>query len=302
MKNLRVVFMGTPEFSLLPLQYLIDNTNVVLVVTKKDAVVGRKKELVPSPVKKLALAHNIPVYTPGSIKKYYGKIIDSKPDIIITCAYGKIIPKELIDYPKYGCLNIHASILPKYRGSSPMQYAIMNGEKETGITLMYMDEFMDTGDIIDIIKCPINEKDNLGIIHDKLSLIGENILRKNLPKIIENKITRTKQDEKLATYTKMITSEMEELDFKAPVRSVYNKIRAFSPYPLVKTKVFAEEIKIKEAHYEEKESIVGKVYVNKNSLGIGCLDGIIYFDIVKPSGKKEMNIKNYLNGKQKYIK
>ncbi len=298
MKDLKVVFMGTPEFALKALQVLIDKTNVVLVVTKKDAIVGRKKVLTPSPVKKLAMEYNIPVFTPDSIKKEYEEVLKYNPDIIITCAYGKIIPKELIDAPKYGCINIHASLLPKYRGAAPMQWAIINGEEETGITLMYMDEFMDTGDIIDTDSCKIEDFDDIGTIYDKLSVMGANLLEKNLENLVNGNIKRIKQDDEKATYAPMIEREMEELDFTEDVKKVYNKIRAFSPSPLTKTNLYGEEIKIIKAHYELGKSEINKIYKSKDSLGIGCLNGIIYFDKIKPVGKKEMDIKSYLNGKK----
>lgn len=301
MKDVRVVYMGTPEFSVLPLEALVERCNVVLVVTKEDALVGRKKELCASPVKKFAVSKNIPVVTPKSIKKEYEKVLEYKPDIIITCAYGKIIPKELLDYPKYGCINIHASLLPKYRGSAPIQWALMNGEKETGITLMYMDEFMDTGDIIDKVVCEISDDDNIGTLFSKLSVLGRDILVKNLDNLISENVIRTKQNDEYATYAPMITREMEELDFNKNGRDIINKIRAFSPNPLCRTYVFDEEIKIVKAHFNKCNSEVNKIYFNKNELGIGCIDGIVYFDIVKPVGKKEMNIKSYLNGKRNLL-
>ena len=148
MKDIRVIYMGTPDFSLKSLEALYENTNVVLVVTKKDAEVGRKKVLTPSPVKKWAVEHNIPVLTPDSLKKEYQSILDYKPDLIVTCAYGKILPKEILEYPKYKCINVHASLLPKLRGGAPIHKAIIEGYKKTGITIMYMDEDMDSGDII----------------------------------------------------------------------------------------------------------------------------------------------------------
>ncbi len=298
MKDVRVVFMGTPEFSLKPLEVLIEKTNVVLVVTKPDALVGRKKELTPSPVKVLAESHGIPVVTPKSIKKEYESILEYKPDLIVTCAYGKIIPKVLIDYPKWGCVNIHASILPKYRGAAPIQWALINGEKETGITLMYMDEFMDTGDIIDIEKCSIEEDDDIETLHNKLSKIGAFILDKNLSNLVSGKASRTKQRDEDATYAKMIDREMEELDFNDYGKNIINKIRAFSPWPLTKTKIKEEEIKIVKAHFVEGISVVNKIYIDKNSLGIGVIDGIVYFDIIKPIGKSNMPVKSYLNGKK----
>lgn len=297
MKDKRVVFMGTPDFAVNPLKLLIEKCNVVLVVTKPDAIVGRKKVLTPSPVKKVALENNIEVYTPESIKKDYQKVIDAKPDIIITCAYGKIIPKELIDYPKYGCVNIHASLLPKYRGAAPIQWALINGEEYTGITLMYMDEFMDTGDIISQIEYKIDSEDDIGTLHDKLSVLGTNLLEDNLEYLFSDNVERIKQDDSKATYAKMIERDMEEIDFNDTCINIYNKIRAFSPWPLSKTKLKGEEIKIVKCHYKKEKSIVNRLYIDKNSLGIGCVDGIIYLDIIKPIGKSEMNIKSYLNGK-----
>lgn len=302
MKDKRVVFMGTPDFSLEPLKVLTENTNVVLVVTKPDALVGRKKVLTPSPVKKYAEDLGIEVFTPDSIKKDYQKVIDAKPDLIVTCAYGKIIPKILIDYPKYGCVNIHASLLPKYRGAAPIQWALLNGEKETGITLMYMDEFMDTGDIIKKAKYTIKDTDDIGTLHDELSKIGGTLLRENLEYLFSGNVERIKQNDEEATYAKMIEREMEELDFNDSVINIHNKIRAFSPWPLTKTKINTEEIKIIKAHYTNESSVVNKLYVSKDQLGIGAQDGIIYLDIIKPIGKKEMDIKNYLNGKKELFK
>ena len=302
MHNIRVVYMGTPDFSLKPLEALYENVNVVLVVTKKDAEVGRKKILTSSPVKKWAVEHNIPVLTPDSLKKEYQSILDYQPDLIVTCAYGKILPKEILLYPKYKCVNIHASLLPKYRGSAPIQWAILNGEKETGITLMYMDEGMDTGDIIDTVKCTIDDNDNIETLHDKLSDLGKQILLKNLNDIVTNNTKPIKQDNDKATYAPMIERSMEELDFNDKAINIYNKIRAFSPWPLTKTNINEEEVKIVKSHYEITKSIVNKLYIDKNSLGIGCSDGIIYLDIIKPIGKKEMPIKNYLNGKKELFK
>jgi len=302
MKNIRVVFMGTPNFALNPLKVLIEKTNVVLVVTKPDAKVGRKKVLTPSPVKELANSKNIPVFTPQSIKKDYQKVIDAKPDLIVTCAYGKIIPKVLIDYPKYGCVNIHASILPKYRGAAPIQWSLINGDKETGITLMYMDEFMDTGDIIDVFKYQIKDTDDVGTLHEELSIIGGKIIDKNLENLISGNVKRIKQNDEDATYAPMIERGMEEIDFNDTVENISNKIRAFSPWPLTRTKILDEEIKIIKAHYSNEKSDVNKLYIDKNILGIGCQNGIIYLDIIKPIGKNQMDIKNYLNGKKGLLK
>lgn len=297
MKKVKTIFMGTPEFAIPVLKTLLKLSDVVCVVTKPDALVGRKKVLTPSPIKKLAIKENIPVLTPVKLKEEYQSILDYEPELIVTCAYGKIVSKVILDYPKYGCINIHASILPKYRGSAPMQWAIANGEKETGITLMYMDEKMDTGDIIDIEKIPILDDDDLGSIHDKLSLLGSSILEKNFSNIINNNISRVKQDDTKATLAPMITREMELLNFNDYGKNIINKIRAFSPYPLTRTMINNEEVKIVKAKFIRKENTnIGKLIITKNDLGIECLDGIIYLEIIKPVGKKEMPIKSFLNG------
>lgn len=297
MKKVKTIFMGTPEFAIPVLKTLLKLSDVVCVVTKPDALVGRKKVLTPSPIKKLAIKENIPVLTPVKLKEEYQSILDYEPELIVTCAYGKIVPKVILDYPKYGCINIHASILPKYRGSAPMQWAIANGEKETGITLMYMDEKMDTGDIIDIEKIPILDDDDLGSIHDKMSLLGSSILEKNFSNIINNNISRVKQDDTKATLAPMITREMELLNFNDYGKNIINKIRAFSPYPLTRAMINNEEVKIVKAKFIRKENTnIGKLIITKNDLGIECLDGIIYLEIIKPVGKKEMPIKSFLNG------
>ena len=298
LKDIKVVYMGTPDFALEPLNVLIKNTNVVLVVTKPDAIVGRKKIKTSSSVKELALKENIPVFTPENIKEDYQVILDVKPDLIVTCAYGKIIPKELILLPKYGCVNIHASLLPKYRGAAPIQWALINGEKVTGVTLMYMDEFMDTGNIIDTVQYEIKDTDDVGVLHEVLSKLGSTLLEKNLAYLVSGNVKSIKQNNDEATYASMINREMEELNFDDYVINIYNKIRALSPWPLSKTNILGEEIKIIKAHYELTMSEVNKIYIDKKSLGIGAKDGIIYLDVIKPIGKKEMEIKNYLNGKK----
>lgn len=297
MKKVRTIFMGTPEFSLNVFESVIKLCDVVAVVTKKDAFVGRKKELTPSPIKKRAMEYGIDVLTPDSLKKEYEDILKYDPELIITCAYGKILPSIILNYPKYGCINIHASLLPKYRGSAPIEWAIMNGDEETGITLMYMDPGMDTGDMIDKISYKIKDNDDNGSVHEELSKLGSIILEKNLDNIINGNVTRTKQDDSLSTLAPMITRDMEELDFNNNGESIINKIKAFSPAPLVNTKINLEEVKIKKAHFIKKDNTkVGNIVINNKELYIECLDGYIYIDIIKPIGKKEMDIKSYLNG------
>ena len=297
MKQTKVIFMGTPIFAVPILEYLIENTNVVLVVTKPDTFEGRKKILTYSPIKKVALNNNIDVITPDKIKDAFEIISEINPDIIITCAYGKIVPENILSIPKYGAINVHASILPKYRGASPIQSAILNGEEKTGITIMYMDKNMDTGDIISYEEEIIDINDNYQTLSNKLSILGTNLLAKTLPDIINHKNNRVKQNETLASYTRLITREDEKIDFSQNGRDIINKIRAFAPNPGAYFKLNDKEIKIIKATFiNQSIKQTNEILITKNNFGITCKDGIIYLEIVKPFGKNEMNIKAFLNG------
>lgn len=298
MKDKRVIFMGTPDFSVPVLEKLIENTNVVLVVTKKDAYVGRKKVLTESPIAICAHEHNIEVYKPNKLKEDYEYILNKKPDIIITCAYGSIVPKVVLDYPSYGCINVHASLLPKYRGASPIVASILNGEKETGITIMYMDEGIDTGNIIMSRSIEIEDNDNSLSLSNKLSLLGANLLIATLPKIFEGENFDIPQDNEEATYVGMLKREDEHIDFNNSVDNIKNQVRAFSPEPYAFINIDDTEYKISEV--EIKKCDVSKigiiVEVNKDSFGITAKDGIVYIKRIKPSGKKEMSVKDFFNG------
>ncbi len=297
MKDKRVVFMGTPDFSVPVLEMLIENTNVIMVVTQKDSYVGRHHELTFSPVKKVAIKHNIEVYQPEKIRKEYEHILEAKPDIIITCAYGQIIPEILLNTPEYKAINVHASLLPKLRGGSPLHRAIMEGYKETGITIMYMATGMDDGDIIKQKIIKINDEDNVGIIHDKLSLLGRDLLLEVLPSIFDKTNDRIKQDESEVTFAWVIKREDEHIDFNKTVEEVDRKVRGLYSVPLANTIINDVEYKIVKGHYEIGESTVNKINViNKKQLGIGCSNGIYYIDEIKPSGKKIMRIQDFLNG------
>lgn len=297
MKDLRVVFMGTPDFAVPVLEKLILNTKVVLVVSQPDKCVGRKRELVSTPIKKKALEYNIPVFQPEKVKLDYEEIALARPDIIITCAYGQIIPKALLDLPRLGCINVHASLLPYLRGGAPLHHAIIDGYKETGVTIMYMDEAMDTGDIISAVTYPLKDTDTVGTVHDNLMEMGANLLMETLPSIIKGTNKRIKQDNSKATYAYNISRSDEHLDFSGSGVLVERKVRGLNPWPLANTLFDNEEIKIISGYFVLGKSIPKKInVVTKDSLGIGCSDGIYYVTALKPSGKKVMNIKSYLNG------
>ena len=301
MNNLNVVFMGTPDFSVPVLQALIDNFNVIGVVTQPDKEVGRKKEIRFSPIKEIAVKNNIKVFQPEKIRVDYDDILKLNPDIIITCAYGQIIPKEILDYPKYGCVNVHASLLPKNRGGAPIHRAIINGEDKTGITIMYMAEGMDDGDIITEEEISILDSDNVGTLHDKLSILGADLLIKTLPNIITGNINRIKQDSSEATFSYVIKKEDEYISFADSTRNIFNKIRGLYPFPTGYTVIDGKIIKLCESKIGEKsgneDSKIIAIY--PDGIGISTLDGEIIITRIKPEGKKEMSVKDYLNGVQK---
>lgn len=298
MKDLKVIFMGTPEFSVPVLKTLIENTDVKLVVTQPDAYVGRKKILTPSPIKKLALENNIEVFTPNKIKEDYDKILKTECDIIITCAYGQIIPKILLDYPKYKCINVHASLLPKYRGGAPIHASIINGDDVTGITIMYMAEGMDDGNIIKQESIKIEEKDNINTLSDKLSYLGANLLIRTLPSILDGTCDNIKQDNNLVTCAYIIKRKDELIDFNKNYKDIYNKVRALynrSYFIMNNT-----EYKIVKVRYEKTKSNIGIInHIYKDGIGIGCLDGEVVITEFIPSGKKQMLVSSYLNGIKK---
>lgn len=305
MKDKNVVFMGTPEFAVPVLEMLIEKTNVIMVVTQPDKIVGRKKEIKFSPVKEVAIKHNIEVFQPSKIRLDYESLKKLDIDLIVTCAFGQILPKEVLDLPKYGSINVHASILPKYRGSAPIEYAIMNGDKKTGVTIMYMDEGMDTGDIIKISKLPIEDNDTGGSIHDKLSILGKDTLECTLKDIFNGNITRIKQGDEFSIAPK-ITREDEHIDFNNNGINIINKIRAFNPSPLANIIIDNKEIKVLAAKFVKKDvnKVSEIVEIDKDKLGISCKDGIIYLSTVKPMGKNVMDIKSFLNGldKKSYLR
>ena len=300
MKDKRVVFMGSPEFSLNVLEALIESTNVVLVVTQPDSYVGRHHELKYTPVKELALKHNIEVFSPNKIREDYDKVLEVNPDIIITCAYGQIIPKVLLDAPKYKAINVHASLLPKLRGGSPLHRCLIDGYSETGITIMYMDANMDSGDIIKQRSIKISDEDNVGTIHDKLSVMGRDLLMEVLPSIFDGTNDRIKQDESEVTFAYNIKREEEKIDFNIPARSVFNKVRGLYPFPIGYTEINGEIVKICECKIGENTngevSTISNIY--KDGFGVMCSDKEVIITRVKPSGKKEMSARDYLNGKR----
>ncbi len=301
MNNLKIVYMGTPDFSVGPLENLIKEYNVIAVVTQPDKEVGRKKEIRFSPVKECAIKNNIKVLQPEKIRVDYDEIVKLNPDIIITCAYGQIIPKELLTLPKYGCINIHASLLPKLRGGAPIHKAIIDGYDKTGVTIMYMDEKMDSGDIIYQEEVKIEDTDNVGTLFDKLSVLGSNMIIKVLPDIISNNINPIKQNEDEVTYAYNITREEEKIDFNKTTKEVFNQIRGLNPWPVGYAILDDKKVKIYESKIgsSNKDGQIGEIInIYKDSIGVKTSDGEILITELQFEGKKRVLAKDYLNGLQ----
>ena len=300
MESIKIVFMGTPDFAVPIFKALADNYNVVAVVTQPDKLVGRKQILTPSPIKKASALYNIPVLQPVKIRNEYDSILKYEPDMIVTCAYGQILPKELLDYPKYKSINVHASLLPKLRGGAPIHHAIMDGYNKTGITIMYMSVLMDRGDIISQSETTITKDDTLESLHDRLSEMGKDLLLKTLPNIISGNINPIKQDESKVTYGYNITKEDEKIDFTKTSTEVDNKVRALNPTPGAYTTINSKRMKVYDVRISDRYyantkpgTIVG---FEKDGIRVVTKDKEVILTDIAIEGKKRCLVKDYLNG------
>lgn len=299
-----VVFMGTPEFAVPILQSLIDNPeyDIQAVLTQPDHHIGRKRTLHQSPVKELAEQYNIEVLQPAKLSKSpeMEKIINLQPDLMITAAYGQFLPTKLLEAAKIAAINVHGSLLPKYRGGAPIQYSIINDDKETGVSIMYMVKKMDAGDIISQRSIPIEDTDDSGTMFKKLSLLGRDLLLETLPKLISRDVNPVAQDPDKVVFSPNITSEQEQIDFRLPARLIDAKVRGLRPAPLGNMIIDGLRTKIYDVTpLEEKTDLEpGKVVrVTKHQLVIAAGDGTTYqINKLKPAGKKAMDITSYLNG------
>ena len=306
MKEVKIVFMGTASFSRHVLEKLLENNfKIIGVVTQPDRYVGRKKVLTMPEVKELALENDIPVFQPQRIKQDYQEIIDLNPDLIVTAAYGQIIPEALLNVPKLGCINVHASLLPKYRGGAPVHYAIINGEKVTGVTIMYMVKKMDAGNIISQLEVQISDQETTGELYERLSIAGGELSIKTLPGIIEGSNDSIEQDEQLVTYAPTISHEQEKLNFNKSAFQVYNQVRGMNPWPGAYTVYQGKVIKIwagkihecenaKKHHSHQENGTIVKIF--KDAIGVKTGDGIYLITELQVAGKKRMLVRDYLNG------
>lgn len=302
----RIVFMGTASFSLAVLKMLIEEGyNIVGVVTQPDRYVGRKKVLTMPDVKVEALKYDIPVIQPARIKEDYQAVADLKPDLIITAAYGQIVPQAVLDIPRLGCINVHASLLPLYRGGAPVHQAIIDGQEKTGVTIMYMIKKMDAGDMIAQKETPILEEDTVGILYDRLSDLGAKLLKETLPDILKGTNQRIPQDENLVTYAPTLSREDERLDWNMSARQVYNKVRGTNPWPGSYTTYQGKTVKIwagqvhqcenaMKHHAHQDNGTIVKIF--KDAIGVKVNDGVYLITELQLEGKKRMSVKDYLNG------
>ena len=302
MKDIRVVFMGTPSFAVPILESLIDNYNVVMVVCQPDRKKNRKGEVEYPDTKKVALSHNIPVFQPLKIREDYRQVLDMKPDIIITCAYGQIIPNVILECPKYGCINVHGSLLPELRGGAPIHWAIIRGYKKTGITIMYMSSKMDAGDIISQSSIDISDDMILGDLYDKMSILGRDLLLETLPNIITGKCMRTKQDESKVTFGYNVTKDDMKIDFSRNALEIKNLVRGLNPIPGAYCFLDSKRVKIYEISILDEISVgnFGEIVrIEKDGIICNTKDKLIKILDIAFEGKKRCKVSDYLNGVDK---
>lgn len=302
-KKIPILFMGTPDFAVIQLSSLVENSyNIIGVVTQPDKPKGRGYTLISPPVKIYAADHGINIYQPLTLKKksFFMLLDNIKPELIIVAAFGKILPPNVINFPKFGCINVHGSLLPKYRGAAPIQRAIIAGELVTGITVMQMDEGIDTGDILYTSEIPILPDDNFEKIHDRLAETGSHALIKTLGLLADNKINKQKQNESYATYAVKIENQDCILDFSHNARQLHNRIRGLSPAPLAVTCHRGKKIKIIESviYDDYSDAPAGTVLsTTDNIIRVVCGEGVLGIKTLLPEGKRRMSAADYINGR-----
>ncbi len=303
----KILFMGTPDFAKIQLEALIDaGADIVGVVTQPDKPKGRKMILTAPPVKECAIENGIPVYQPSTLRgeEFATLLGELSPELIIVAAYGKILPEPVIDYPRLGCINVHGSLLPKYRGAAPIQRSIIDGESETGITIMYMDVGLDTGDMLSKVTVPIELDDNFETMHDKLADAGAKLLLKTVEALENGTASREKQDDSKSTYAAKIENEDCVLDFDTDAITVHNRIRGLSPFPLTVVSHGGRSLKIVSAKLcdtEKTHENPGEVLAcdaQSGTVEVACRTGSVGITALLPEGKSRMSAKDFINGRK----
>ncbi|WP_027954147.1 methionyl-tRNA formyltransferase [Halobacillus kuroshimensis] len=297
----RIAFMGTPDFAVPVLDRIMkEGYEVVVAVTQPDRPKGRKRVLTPPPVKTAALNHGIPVLQPEKIKHEYEDVLAYEPDLIVTAAFGQILPEALLNVPEYGCINVHASLLPEFRGGAPIHYSILEGKQETGVTIMYMVKKLDAGDMLSKVVVPIEDTDHVGTLHDKLSAAGADLLADTLPELLAGNITPEVQDESKVTFAGNIKREQEWIDWDRDQQTVYNHVRGLHPWPVAYTYWNGKPMKIWWAekvsgHFSKVPGTVVKI--EEDGFLVQTGDGkALKIVSLQPSGKKKMDGQSFVNG------
>lgn len=302
---LRIIFAGTPDFAARHLNALINSEHqVVGVYSQPDRPAGRGKKLKASEVKELALAHDLPVFQPESLKsaEALNELSNLNADIMIVVAYGLLLPKAILDAPRLGCLNVHGSILPRWRGAAPIQRAIWAGDSETGVTIMQMDEGLDTGDMLHISRCPIQNTDTSASLYDKLAELGPDALLHTINKLSAGEITPQQQNDEQANYAKKLSKEEANIDWSMSAVQIERNIRAFNPWPVCFTQMGGQTVKIYQAHVVTQAGNPGQVLSSdKNGIVIGCGEHALSITQLQPQGKKPMAISDFLNGRSDWV-
>lgn len=294
---MNVVFMGTPDFAVPSLENIAKVHTVQAVFTQPDKPVGRKMILTPPDVKVCAEKLEIPVYQPVKLKDSdsYEIIKELNPDVIVVVAYGQILPENILNIPKYGCINVHGSLLPKYRGAAPIQWSVLNGDKVTGVTTMYMEKGLDTGDILETKEYEIGINDTAGEVFDTLAEMGGKLILDTLEKAEKGQLHPVKQDDSKSSYAKMLDKSMCNIDFSKTNLQVHNQVRGLSPWPVASTKLNGKVLKIFETRLAEGKGKPGEI-LNTNPLTIACGEGAVVVNTVQLQGKKKMDSKAFLQG------
>ena len=297
---MRVVFMGTPDIAATCLKKILaDGFEVVGVYTQPDRPKGRGMKMVFSPVKEVALAHDLPVFQPENFRQEetVQQLRDLKPDICAVVAYGRILPQKVLDVPTFGCINIHASVLPAYRGSAPYQWAVLDGLKETGVTAMYLCREMDAGDMIDRVTTPIGENETAGEVLDRLALLGAGLLSKTLARFQAGPVAGEKQDESLVSYAPMLDKSLCPIDFHRTAQQVHDHVRGLQPWPVATMELQGKHFKVHETRVTAGEGEPGQILgLTKTGLVIACGEGAVEIRSLQAEGGKRMNAPDYFRG------
>ena len=300
---MKAVFMGTPDFAVTTLQALIDHHEVLAVVTQPDKQRGRGKKMQFPPVKEKAVEYDIPVYQPQKARdeEFIEELKKLNPDVIVVVAYGQILPESILNIPKYGCINVHGSLLPKYRGAAPIQWAVLDGEEKTGITTMYMEKGLDTGDMIDKVEVVLDKKETAGSLHDKLMVLGADLLLETLKKLEDGSAVREKQNDEESCYASMLSKDMGQIDFSKPAKEIECLIRGMNPWPSAYTSLDGKTMKVWEADVldrESKEEPGTIVEVTKKEIIVATGSFDLALHEIQLAGKKRMQVQAFLLGYQ----